>query len=213
MKMRNLVGALHNVAELEQAIRDAEFGPLLMHAEFGSFLSGKDRIAVRREAVAVARLALEQALDTDISDLEPCKRAVPLAGKPRRTPPTFAAEDKRMGLTAAADRVMHERAAKAAGVALEWRAVGSCKTGTGPTVVTSWARYLAGTDEEWAPTHDGNQALELAVKLHMIVQSWESTAETTARVGDIVVCQAHGTDALAATRRAIFHVAVSLGSL
>ena len=92
------------------------------------------------------------------------------------------------------DREMLELAAKAAGRGSQW-----------------WMESVwNGPDKEWNPLTDDGDALRLAVKLSLMVDVTEGASGAHAL--NIAFCtEAHNSDPLAATRRAIVRAAAEIG--
>ena len=96
------------------------------------------------------------------------------------------------------DRELLERAAKAAGVQGSWM--------PGDNFL------LAGGGPYWAPLDDDGAALRLAVRLSLDIFTNDGDGGHTSVGGgtDVFVQEKHGTDPLAATRRAIVRAAAAL---
>ena len=99
------------------------------------------------------------------------------------------------------DRRLLERAARAAGIELwlEW-------DDNGPT-----GRYRLGYGgDTWNPLADDGDALRLAVRLRMFVDVVDGSSGV--QILERAFCsEAHGSDPLAATRRAIVRAAAEIG--
>ncbi|AVA33332.1 hypothetical protein HpMS107_60830 [Helicobacter pylori] len=96
-----------------------------------------------------------------------------------------------------ADRELLELAAKAAG--------GQFDSGHFSRDGREW--------DEWNPLTDDGDALRLAVKLGITVHSDSTFGCTTADIWNISLCESHGDDANAATRRAIVRAAAEIGKV
>lgn len=102
------------------------------------------------------------------------------------------------------DRELLELAAKAAGIELDW----DVPPGSPPWRMSG----TKGTDDygpanAWDPLTDDGDALRLAVKLDMDINIESAFGHT--RVNDIY--EDHGSDAIAATRRAIVRASAAIG--
>jgi hypothetical protein len=91
------------------------------------------------------------------------------------------------------DKELLEMAAKAAGMSGQYPFEGDTVT--------------------WNPLTDDGDALRLAVKLDMGIEVLLSVGETRAGDGhcETIVCEQHGSDPCAATRRAIVRAAAEIG--
>jgi hypothetical protein len=102
------------------------------------------------------------------------------------------------------DRELLDLAANAAGIPLEWSSEPDC----GPRT-TGW--------KTWNPLADDGDALRLAVKLKLEIFTGQGpngdiTTACAPQELDLESCgERHGTDAAAATRRAIVRVAAEIG--
>lgn len=98
-------------------------------------------------------------------------------------------------------RQLVTRAAKAAGLKIEWQ---------------GWTCYLVEPNippvmyKRWNPLYDDGDALRLAVDLKMRVQVWESTGEATAHWGDLSESEPLGSNPYDATRRVIVRIAARM---
>jgi hypothetical protein len=96
------------------------------------------------------------------------------------------------------DRELLELAAKAAGIGGFW-------VDAGLNIGSNAAPRI------WNPLADDGDALRLAVKLRMSVKNTEIRASVIAERAWVVTTEPHGTDPLAATRRAIVRAAAEIG--
>lgn len=108
------------------------------------------------------------------------------------------------------DREMLELAAKAAGYGVEWDAGESCFWGYYPDEIRD-------VDCPWNPLNDDGDALRLAVKLKLAIRPLdkcvfvESDPETLLGQSQFSELEMYGSDAYAATRRAIVRAAAAIG--
>jgi|JI9StandDraft_2_1071091.scaffolds.fasta_scaffold360711_3 hypothetical protein len=97
------------------------------------------------------------------------------------------------------DRELLEAAAKAAGIALEWN--------DNPGYYSDW-RGLPQWNH-WNPLLDDGDALRLAVKLKLTLDTGDDASEAVSPIHWHI--EQHKGDPLAATRRAIVRAAASMG--
>jgi hypothetical protein len=104
-------------------------------------------------------------------------------------------------MTTQTDRKLLEAAARAAGLAVDWRESVQC-------LCYSSSPY----NVAWNPLTDDGDAFRLAVRLGMSMTLYKNPDETWAAVGITPPCcrEPHGSDPYAATRRAIVCAAAAL---
>ncbi len=112
------------------------------------------------------------------------------------------------------DRELLERAAKAAGLRLTWG--DKYRVGDDEIDCTDVPYALSNSPDEspfyWNPLTDDGDALRLAVRLSLDIFTNDGDGGHTSVGGgtDVFVQETHGTDPLAATRRAIVRAAAAL---
>jgi len=114
-------------------------------------------------------------------------------------------------MTQETDRELLELAAKAADVPAYWSVDGTIQNR--PLFVVN-AGGKMGTmpyETEWNPLKDDALALRLAVHLEMALKATIGTTTVLVPSHQIAVSEPHGSDACAATRRAITRAAAEIG--
>ena len=99
------------------------------------------------------------------------------------------------------DRKLLELAAKAAGMVIRWNYKRE----------QFFYDYCDGLTDEWNPLTDDGDALRLAVKLELIVSTWDCDMAVWHPDMDIAITEPIVTDRLAAIRRAITRAAAEIG--
>jgi len=112
------------------------------------------------------------------------------------------------------DKELLELAAKAAGIDAYWSVDGSIQRHEIFVTVAGGSHGTMPYESEWNPLKSDSDALRLAVKLGLCVDisiGFDTTTVDYFVNEDTSLCEAHHSDPLAATRRAIVRAAAAIG--
>lgn len=114
------------------------------------------------------------------------------------------------------DKQLLELAAKAAGIEVEWKEVTRSRVAEFKIIKHEKHCGFFAKGKEWNPLDDDEDALQLAVKLHINIEIWN--VDNLVRTCVYLKGRGHGyfqerytTDPYAATRRAIVRAAAEIG--